>query len=155
MGIGNYKLASKDDLKILRESTTHCELTGKPIENGVVDHIHLNESDTQGLNPDWDGKIRGVISNSSNLALGFIMKESRELNMTPNEYLVKIQEYLNRKPTDLVYPSYPKEVKDYFATLSIDDKQEYLDYHFGINTTSTNDESLNRMLKNALADKFR
>ena len=158
MGIGNYKLLNNDELKALRESATECAVTGKPIDNPVVDHIHFgSEAEYQGLNPDWSGKIRGVIDNKSNLALGFIMAEAKRCKISPNEYLDKVKEYLNKTPTNMIYPAYPKEIKDYFKTLSTKDKHDYLEYEFGVSSIGRqmSDAALSKILDAEIKNKFK
>ena len=152
--IGNYKVLSEKDMKKMRDDAKYCDLTGKPINKPIIDHLHEFEHTLGNVSDDATGKVRGVISNSSNLALGFIMKECRELDMNINDYLDKVKEYVNRAPSDFIYPKHLSDIRKKFESLTTVDKQDYLEYHFGVETMSTNDITLAKQLNDAIQDKY-
>ena len=155
MGIGTYEVLTEQEMIKLRKEATKCAMTGKDIVNPVIDHIHMNECELMGINPDYAGKTRGVISNSSNLALGWIMKEARALDITVNDYLDMIKEYVNKAPlSNHIYPKHLSDIRKYFQSLSIEEKQDYLDYEFGIATNSISEITLNNMLNRAIKEKY-
>jgi len=149
-----YKIMNKEDMKLLRENTTHCELSGEPINKPVIDHMHIGDAKVKGINEAYDGRILGCISNSANIMLGFLYKEAKELNMDIHEYINKIHKYIDKPPMNKVYISHPADVRQHFKELSINDKRDYIEYHFGIESLNYTDDTLNRELRRLIKEKY-
>ena len=148
--------ADKKEVDFIRQSTNGiCDIIKEKSDYLVVDHMHLGESALMGLPEENDGCIRGVINSDINITLGYLMKDAKHYNISIFEYLQLLTEYLAKLPSNKIYHTHPKDEYEYFKSLDVEDKKEFIAYNFGIDCDNMLSENLDVLCNTQLKDKYK